>query len=383
MNIIIQIFSIFIFSHIVWTWIQAVRRGRRARQKLHQENTLKNQILINPAVSIIVPAWCEKGTIEPCIQSLKAINYPRWEALILAGGADGSIESVTQIVSGDHRFRVIERGSEPKNVAIMKGISNASYDVLVLLDADSLVDPDWLTELIAPLKRGSHASFGMHYPVKETWISKEEKMEIIQAYQILGTKMAQGCSSIAIYRDILAKICPLPPQAYAWEDWDIDVRLINGGYNISFAEGAKLRTDRPSTLKQFWFNSIRCQRSHLAGLWYHRLLFLRHPFWLLQELFFPIFSFLFFILTLASITIAVVFPSNTQYMLLFTFLVIFWVLGRRAALGLEISEYTSDYKWLKMAWAPAILLPVQIFASIIALVGVRKQPSFDYKGPRS
>lgn len=371
-----------VLVHIVLTWVRAIRRGKQARHRSHDNTAAPEQALQLPAVSILVPAWREAGTIELCIRSLQAIDYPVWEALVLAGGPDGTYETACQIVSGDSRFRVIKRGPEPKNIALTKGVEAACHDVLVLLDADSVVAPDWLGALIKPIVAGAAASFGMHFPQRITRVSMEEHMEIIQAYQILGTNMAQGCSSLAIRRDVLDRLGPLPAKAYSWEDWDIDVRLIHAGHGSLFAEGACLTTDRPATLGQFWTNSVRCQRSHLAGLWYHRSVFSKHPVWALQELLFFAISSTLGIATIAGALIATTHPSRRPTVLKAAALILLSILGRRAALGAEVAAYTGERKWLGIAWTPALLLPIQMAAAVVALVGVRKQPSFDYKGPR-
>ena len=277
---------ILVLIHITFTWYFSIRKGFLARAKfaLPTRQASANQ----PAVSILVPAWKEKGTIEPCIAALKKIDYPDWEALILAGGPDGTFESALQAAGGDDRFRVLERGPEPKNVAVMQGVQAACYDILVILDADSLVFPDWLSRLVDPIAAGAAASFGMHYPLKETWISLAERMDLTHAYYILGTTLAQGCSSQAIRRDILNRIGPLPVNAFAWEDWDIDVRLLEAGETNAFAHEAGLLTERPVTFKEFWGNAVRCYRSHLAGLWYYRARLLRKPVWgFLRDPFLP------------------------------------------------------------------------------------------------
>jgi cellulose synthase/poly-beta-1,6-N-acetylglucosamine synthase-like glycosyltransferase len=175
----------------------------------------------------------------------------------LAGGDDGTYEISKQIVDGDNRFRVIERGPEPKNVALTRGFEVARYDVLVILDADSIVETGWLTALVTPLLEGAAASFGMHQPITKTWISMAEYMDVFLAYHILGTELAQGCSSLAIWRTKMNEIGPLPTNAFSWEDWDIAVRLVNAGESVCFAPKARLLTSRPSSLKEYWNIIVR------------------------------------------------------------------------------------------------------------------------------
>ena len=377
----IKLLWVLVLAHIVITWALAIRRGLRARQRDKEQPT--RQAIDLPPVSIIVPAWNEKGTIEPCARSLQAIDYPDWEAIILAGGDDGTYEISKQIVDGDNRFRVIEREPEPKNVALTRGFEVARYDVLVILDADSIVETGWLTALVTPLLEGAAASFGMHQPITKTWISMAEYMDVFLAYHILGTELAQGCSSLAIWRTKMNEIGPLPTNAFSWEDWDIAVRLVNAGESVCFAPKARLLTSRPSSLKEYWPIIVRSYTSHLAGMWHHRAVFFKRSVWAIRELYFTVFSTALVLATMGGIVTIIINPMSAPTIFMLAIILAVWIAGRRAAIGAEIATYTSDPAWLLHAWAPVALLPVQFAAASLALLRVRRQPSFDYKGPRT
>lgn len=81
--------------HIVLTWYLSIRRGNIARRQPEENAHLKEMW---PSVSIIIPAWCERGTIETCIESLLALDYPFWEAIIVAGGPDATYQVVREII---------------------------------------------------------------------------------------------------------------------------------------------------------------------------------------------------------------------------------------------------------------------------------------------
>lgn len=375
-----HLFWILALVHVAVAWVLAVGRGLKARQEKIQPSALQN---VNfPPVSILVPAWKEKGTIELCIAALKKIDYPAWEALILAGGSDGTYEAAIQASVGDSRFRILLRGPEPKNVAITQGVQAAQHDILVLLDADSIVDRDWLKWLIAPIASGAAASFGMHYPSRETWVSLYEHMEHICTYQIHGSMQAAGCASQAIRREVLNRIGPLPANAFSWEDWDIDVRLMEAGEANILAPNARLLTDRPTTVGEYWRSLVRCQRSHLAGLWYHRKMVRARPLWGLFEILFYFVSFGVALAVLAGFIIAIVRPEFLPLILQIGVLGGVWILGRAASLAGEVAAFKKDPSWLWRGWSVFILLPLQFAASVVAVLGFWAQPRLDYKGPR-
>ena len=401
---VIKILWILVGVHIAITWIRAIQRGTHARKQMAQARWRVQQLpafrLENkfetggavptkaeigssqPPVSILVPAWNERGTIEKCIQALQALDYPIWEALILAGGSDGTYETAKQFSAGDIRFRIIERGPEPKNAAINRGTAEARYDILVLLDADSLVEPGWLAALVEPITSGVSASIGMHYPSKMTWISMGEHMEIIEAYSILGTSLGQGCSSLAIRRDVLERIGPLPVNAYSWEDADIGVRLAKAGEKVAFVSSARLRNERPASFEAYWKTAIRVHRAHLTLLWNWRKALIQRPKWMLYECYFHVLSAVLLIGVLAGLGIAIAIPSSAGMIAQITALAALWMFGRRASLAGEIAAYTQDIKWLLRAWIPPVLLLIQLITADIGLFTVWRTVPYDYKGHR-
>ncbi len=115
-NSILPLLWLAVLLHVLATWWAAVRRGRRARALDAQDSQLSLEDA--PAVSIIVPAWNERGTIERNIGALQRIDYPCWEAVIVAGGDDDTFAAARDTAAGDDRIRVLRRGPEPKNAAL-------------------------------------------------------------------------------------------------------------------------------------------------------------------------------------------------------------------------------------------------------------------------
>jgi cellulose synthase/poly-beta-1,6-N-acetylglucosamine synthase-like glycosyltransferase len=396
--------TVIVACHVVITWIRAIRRGSQARRQMAQASWRFQQMPAfrltdefqtgaltsvekrgedaRPAVSILVPAWCESGTIEKCIGALQKLDYPTWEALILAGGPDGTYEAARRCADGDSRFRVIKRGAEPKNAAINRGTVAAQHEIVVLLDADSVVEPDWLTELVEPLTAGASASFGMHYPSKMTWVSAGEYMEVAEAYGILGTSIGQGCSSLAVRRDVLERIGPLPETAYSWEDADVGMRLAKAGEKVAFAPAARLRNERPATLRSYWSTAIRIHRAHIVALWHWRSNMIRNPGAMLFAWYFHLLSACLFVAAMAGLAIAFAFPASAKLVGQGAALGALWMFLRRASLGTEIAAYTGETKWLWRSWIPPVQLLVQLITSDIALLTVWKAVPFDYKGHR-
>lgn len=375
----LRILWILALAHVVLTWLLAIRRGWRARQGEAQRPQPPPEDL--PPVSIIVPAWNERGMIEQCVTSLQQLNYPAWEAIIMAGGKDGTYEATLKATARDDRFRVLERGSEPKNVVLTRGIEAARHDILALLDADSIVDAEWLKELVASLTTGTAATYGFYLPSKWTWVSVEEYMIQVQ-YHIKKVAVFPGCASVALRRDALQKAGSLTADAYSWEDWDVYARLVDANQRIVPAPQARLLSERPATFREFWTNNLRAFRTHLAGLWYHRAIAVRRPLWAIQEVFFLVYGSALTLAGLGALAAVAVRPTRLASVARWATLLALWIFGRRAALAAEVAAYTGQGKWLAWSWTLIVLLFVRIFATLFSILTVWRQPTLDYKGAR-
>ena len=155
----------------------------------------------------------------------------------------------------------------------------------------------------------------------------------------MKTRMAQGCASQAIRRSVLNRIGPLPANAYSWEDWDIDVRLMDAGETNVFVPNALLFTDRPTTFREYWQNAVRCYRSHLVGLWQYREMLLRRPAWGFLEILFYLISFALTIIIICSLTLAILRPELIPAILQINLLGVIWIGGRRIALAAEVRGF--------------------------------------------
>ena len=204
----------------------------------------------------------------------------------------------------------------------------------------------------------------------------------IHTYLILKLSWIQGDRSIAIRRDLLERIGGLPVHTYAREDWDIWARLGETGERVEFAQGARLTTDRPSTVQESWDHQVRWRRTHLSGMWEHRSALLKQPADLFRQLFPYIQSTGLAIFSLFALLFSIIRPSRSRSAFNLTSLVIVWLAGRRAAVSGEVAAYTGDWKWVSRAWMPALNMFLIIPASIVALLTPSSLNPY-YKGPRN
>ena len=367
--------------HIGWTWWCAVQNGRIAHLRPQQETAVPTTW---PLVSIIIPAWREKGTVEQCIASLRQVLVPEWEAIVVAGGDDGTYEAALTACDRDPRLRVLRQRPLGKNGALNAGLSMTQGEIIVLLDADSQIQANWLEELVKPIARGKTAvTTGRYIPNRQTPIARYAIMTRIAAYEVAQSATLQGSGSIAMSRQIVNQLGGFDERVPVGVDWDLHVRVQQFGVRPIYCHDAVVTTSRPATVGEFWQNERRWRKAHLAAVWRHRHFLLNSIPKAIMQLFF--YGLSLGMAVLATLLLGTLLRGATTLAAVLGLIglgLAVWMLGRRAAIAGLVAAYENDRRWLHDFWVPPFLLVLSMAASVAALVTFnRLSPHF--KGPRA
>lgn len=363
--------------HIGVSWAIARARGARVAKTPLVAPIVRKQW---PFVSVIVPAWRERRTLSDCLRSLAAVDYPDWEAIIVAGGDDGTYAEALEFGASLPHYRIIPQEPLGKPAALNAGVRAASGAVVVFLDADSRVTPGWLRALVAPLDGSCRATTGNHRPNRWTPVSRAEQMERIAVYEIARQTTLQGAASIAIERSLLDELGEFPTDSYA-DDWELDARLARRRIVRAFCRDAVLRTERPSTFAEFWHNEIRWRRAHLASLIHLRDYFFGDMVTGLRSVYPYVLAWAAAAITLVALIVSIGRPEDRATASGFWAIAVAWLLLRRTSLAVEIAAFTRDRRWLRDIWVPPALYGLTMVAAVWASLTMR-QATLDFKGPR-
>ena len=109
-------------------------------------------------ISIVIPVFNEIESLpvlkEELIHNLEP--YEEWEVIFIDdGSSDGSTEWLTDLVSKDNNFKLIEfYRNYGKSAALNEGFKAASGDYIITMDADLQDDPNEIKNLVAKLNEG-------------------------------------------------------------------------------------------------------------------------------------------------------------------------------------------------------------------------------------
>lgn len=121
-----------------------------------------------PTVTVIVPAHNEADNLPSLLERLAVQTYPtRLVEIVLVDdrSADNTFEIMHQFISKHSNARTIriqekEISASPKKQAILRAVTVSTGEIVLLTDADTLPDQDWISEIIKMYDKDTGLVFG-------------------------------------------------------------------------------------------------------------------------------------------------------------------------------------------------------------------------------
>ena len=220
-----------------------------------EQQSRQGSLRVQGLVNVVIPNWNGKKFLKGCLDSLLASKYPQVEVVIVDNGSkDGSVEFL------ETEYPQVKLVKFPHNtgfsVAVNAGINHSNGEFLALLNNDTVVDPDWIGEMIKVMREhpeiGSTGCKMLAYddhslldgagdgyrrgglPGRIGHREKDQGQFDQQRY-ILGP-----CGGAAIYRRaMLDDIGLFDDDYFAYlEDVDIGLRAQSAGYKCLYVPSA-------------------------------------------------------------------------------------------------------------------------------------------------
>jgi glycosyltransferase involved in cell wall biosynthesis len=192
--------------------------------------------------SVIIPAHNEQEYIARTIQSyqqqqFKGAKLP-YELIVVANGNDAKDD--TPNIAHDLGARVIELSEGNVSKARNEGARNAQGDILVFNDADTLVAPNYLQEIVDAMAKGT--DFGC------AKITSESRNFWTKLYygqlNLISRYMGYFHGNCFIERNIFEEVNGYNPILRTSEDTDISIRVRNLGQFNYLNKTAIITSDR-------------------------------------------------------------------------------------------------------------------------------------------
>ena len=233
-----------------------------------------------PPISVIVPAYNEEANIKRTLDSIIDSDYPAKEVIVID---DGSRDLTYTIASGyaqrysKHcRIIVMRKQNGGKVSAINYAVRFAVGEIIIVIDADSIIEKNTLKEAVREFQRPDVVAVAGKVKVlnPSNFLTNCTALELVlganlqrPAFSLLGVVMIVPGALGAFSKKRMMQ-CGLYDRDTIAEDFDITVKIAKGGGKIVGISSISY-TEAPTTIKEFYKQRSRWYRGIFQTLLKH------------------------------------------------------------------------------------------------------------------
>lgn len=241
----------------------------------HREDPPNNAL----SVSVIVPAYNEEKVVCQTVASLLAQDLAELRVIVVDdGSADATSAVLAQAFGNEERVTLLRVQNGGKARALNHGLAHADSDLVIVLDADTMLSASAARRLRNAFTESDIAAVAGNAKVGN-------RVNLLTRWQALEYVTAQNLERRAFA--LLNSISVVPGAIGAWrraallelggfahdtlaEDADLTLRLLAAGWRVTYEQGAVARTEAPDTVRAFLKQRFRWMFGTLQATWKQR-----------------------------------------------------------------------------------------------------------------
>jgi biofilm PGA synthesis N-glycosyltransferase PgaC len=247
-------------SSAMWiytAWLFWRRRERGRPEVLEEFYRLET----HPAVSFVIPAFNEAANIAETVTGVLAVDYPDFEVVVIDDcSTDGTLAQLRPFVEQGRIRLVRKRVNEGKAMALNDALPLCRGELLFVMDADAIPDPDILKAMV-PHFRGPRVAGVTGNPRvvnRDSFLSKLQAIEFAsiislmrRAQRVWGRIMTMSGVVGLFRREALQDVGYYSPEM-ATEDIDVTWRLQIRHWDVRYESRAVMWMRVPQSLQGLW-----------------------------------------------------------------------------------------------------------------------------------
>ncbi len=204
-----------------------------------------------PKVSVVIPAYNAASYIEEQVEALLANTFEVAEIVVADNGSTDSTRHIIERLAQQYGVVRYVDASQQKgaNSARNIGIACATYDLLLLCDADDVVASDWAEKLVIALEDSDFVGSGYcYYVLNEDSGDYEERATVLEQPTVFGSEPYLVSCSMGMKKSVFHAVGGFD-QSYkgGHEEVDFCLRASSVGFIQGWVPKALIRyRQRPS-----------------------------------------------------------------------------------------------------------------------------------------
>jgi cellulose synthase/poly-beta-1,6-N-acetylglucosamine synthase-like glycosyltransferase len=223
----------------------------------------------NPKVSIIVASYNNEDTIEECLKSILAQDYPKdlFEVIVMDGcSKDGTVKKAEQFP-----IKVVSIHLNAP-AAYNYAMKIASNPILGFVDADAKVEKEWLNKLVPHL--GDPKVAGVSGSI-ETWNNanpwaRSIGYELKSRYSRIGKFTGRVATmNLLLKKSVIEEVGGWDEKLSSQYDTDFGFRISAKGYKIAYEPNAVCYHFNRPTLRAYYRQQLQYGKNTLKLYFKH------------------------------------------------------------------------------------------------------------------
>src|SRR2546428_3292246 len=233
-------------------------------------------LVVYPSLSVLVPAYNEEKVIARTIEGLLETDYPDKEIIVIDDGSkDKTLEIANRYKS---KVKVLHKENGGKASALNYGITFAKGEIIVIVDADTIVGRNALKQLVKGFGKDEKVTVvagNIKVRNRMKWLTWTQALEYVagieiirRAFDFFGSITIVPGALGAYRKSTLQEVGTFHKDTLV-EDFDATIKVLKTGFIIQGSTASTAYTEAPQSFHDFYNQRKRWYRGNLQVLQRH------------------------------------------------------------------------------------------------------------------